>query len=300
MDSEDRQKLSLESQDRVCRESISKMGNMHIISNLEESKSAKAPGRPKFNEMCDFLEEGKAKYIICWQLNRLARNPIDGGRIIWLVQNHDVKIITPTKTYDINDLMLMYIEFAMSHQFINDLRKNTRRGLDEKVKRGKAPIKAPIGYYNDLLKHQGDRDILVDDKRYPLIRRMWDLILTGNYSVPTILDRATNKWGLRQRNGKPLSRTQAYRLFSNPFYTGTYMYRGKLHQGIHKQMVSKAEFESAQKILGRRNKMVTSKHDFAFTGSLIKCNCGSSITAHERIRKVCTECHLKYNAEKKP
>ena len=84
-DSEDKQILSLESQNRTIRESIPNFHSFNIVSDFEESKSAKAPGRPKFNEMVSLLEQGKAKYVICWQLNRLARNSVDGGRIIWLV-----------------------------------------------------------------------------------------------------------------------------------------------------------------------------------------------------------------------
>src|SRR5258708_35986708 len=98
-DSEDKQILSLESQSRTIRETIPSFSSLNIVADYEESMSAKAPGRPKFNHMCELLESGKAQYIICWQLNRLARNPVDGGRIIWLVQNYGIKIITPSKTY---------------------------------------------------------------------------------------------------------------------------------------------------------------------------------------------------------
>ena len=42
--------------------------------------------------------------------------------------------------------------------------------------------------------------------------------------------------------------------------------------------------------------MRLSRHGFSFNSSLIKCGCGSGITAHERYRKVCPSCHLKYNS----
>ena len=297
-DSEDKQILSLVSQDRVIKESISGFTSLHFVANFEESMSAKAPGRPKFNKMCELLEQGRAKFIICWQLNRLARNPVDGGRIIWLVQHYGVKIITPSKTYAFNDILLMYVEFAMSNQFINDLRKNTLRGLGDKLKSGIAPILAPIGYYNDVTKKQGLRDILIDEQRFSLVRKMWDLLLTGNYTPPRILDIATNKWGLRQRNGRKLSRSKIYELFRNMFYSGKFEYGGKLYQGIHKPMITIEEYEKAQKILGKRGsfKFRLSEHSFAFNNAMISCTCGSSITAHERYRKICPHCHLKYNS----
>lgn len=296
-DSEDRQILSLDSQDRVIRESISGFNSFNIIANYQESMSAKAPGRPKFNQMCEKLESGEAQYIICWQLNRLARNPVDGGRIIWLVQNYGVKIITPSKTYDANDILLMYVEFAMSNQFINDLKKNSARGVEDKLRAGHAPILAPLGYLNDITKKQGLRDILVDPKTFDLVRKMWDLLLTGQYSPQRIWFMATNEWGLRHRDGKPFSRSKIYELFTNVFYTGQFVYDDKIYQGVHKPMISLDEYDRAQKILGKKGKPRMLGHQFAFT-RLIKCACGSGITAHERFRKVCPECHFKYNAQK--
>lgn len=296
-DSEDKQILSLDSQDRVIKETISGFDTFKIIANYQESMSAKAPGRPKFNQMCEKLEAGEAKYIICWQLNRLARNPVDGGRIIWLVQNYGIKIITPSKTYDTNDILLMYVEFAMSNQFINDLKKSTQRGMDDKLKAGIAPILAPVGYYNDTLKKQGLRDILPDPDRFYLVRKMWDLFLTGQYSVPKVIKIATNEWGLRQRSGKPISRSKGYELFRGIFYTGQFVYAGKTYQGIHKPMISLDEYDRAQKILGVRGNPRPISHQFALTG-LIKCTCGQGVTAHERFRKICSKCHKKYNAQK--
>ena len=296
-DSEDRQILSLDSQDRVIKESISGFNSFNIIANYQESMSAKAPGRPKFNQMCEKLESGEAQYIICWQLNRLARNPVDGGRIIWLVQNYGIKIITPSKTYDVNDILLMYVEFAMSNQFINDLKKNSARGVEDKLRAGNAPILAPLGYLNDITKKQGLRDILVDPKTFDLVRKMWDLLLTGQYSPQRIWFMATNEWGLRHREGKPFSRSKIYELFTNVFYTGQFVYDDKIYQGVHKPMISLDEYDRAQKILGKKGKPRMLGHQFAFT-RLIKCVCGSGITAHERFRKVCPGCHLKYNAQK--
>ncbi len=297
-DSEDKQILSLDSQDRVIQESIPNFSKLNITADYEESMSAKAPGRPKFNQMCEKLESGKAQFIICWQLNRLARNPVDGGRIIWLVQNYGIKIITPSKTYDANDILLMYVEFAMSNQFITDLKKSTYRGIEDKLRAGIAPILAPIGYYNDVTKKQGLRDILPDPARFELVRKMWDLLLTGQYSVQKIWQIAANDWGLRQRNGgKPLSRSKIYEMFNNCFYAGKFKYQGEVYQGIHQRMITEEEFDRAQRILGSKGRPMEFTHQFAYT-RLMKCVCGSGITAHERYRKVCPSCHYKYNAQK--
>lgn len=174
-ESEDRQALSIESQSRVIRESIPELKGLKVLHDFSESMSAKAPGRTLFNQMYQALMEGEAKYIVCWNLNRLARNGEDGGKLIWLVQSRGVKIITPGKIYGESDLLLMYMEFAMSNQFITDLRKSTMRGMEDKLRAGVAPFLAPIGYLNDKYKDKGMKDIIVDPERFDLVRKMWDL-----------------------------------------------------------------------------------------------------------------------------
>ena len=44
------------------------------------------PGRPIFNDMLRRIQTGEAQGIICWKVDRLARNPVDGGQIQWLLQ----------------------------------------------------------------------------------------------------------------------------------------------------------------------------------------------------------------------
>ncbi len=297
-ESEDKQILSLESQARVIREDILETASMDCLADYDESKTAKQPGRELFNRMCEQLEAGEAKYIVCWSLNRLARNPVDGGRIMWLVQKHGVKILTPGKTYTENDSMLMHVEFAMSNEFIRDLSKSTKRGMEDKLRKGQPPFLAPIGYTNNKYADKGLKDILVDEERFHLVRRMWDLLLTENYSVQRIYDIATHEWGLRQRNGRPISRNRAYYLFQNLYYTGKYKYQGAIHQGNYQPMVTQAEFDKAQRILGQLSKPQVSRRELSFAGGLIKCSCGQSITAEERLRHICSSCRHKYNAEK--
>src|SRR5438270_7186772 len=70
-EAEDRQVLSIESQTRELQQLAAKL-NFPVVEILTESKSAKEPGRPVFNEMMARLYQGEAAGIICWKLDRLA------------------------------------------------------------------------------------------------------------------------------------------------------------------------------------------------------------------------------------
>src|SRR5580704_5552902 len=139
-EAEDRQMLSNGSQIRELKELVTKL-NLPVVEILTEAKSAKEPGRPVFNDMMQRLYRGEAAGIICWKLDRLARNPIDGGSIIWALKQHGIKVITPAQSYAREDdnIILMYIEFGMAQKYVDDLSRNVKRGLRAKAVKGLYP-----------------------------------------------------------------------------------------------------------------------------------------------------------------
>ena len=87
--------------------SYSRQG-LTIVDTISESKSAKAPGRIEFNRMLERIRKGEATGILCWKLNRLARNPIDGGQISWMLQQNTIQSIqTYSAEYKPTDNVLM-------------------------------------------------------------------------------------------------------------------------------------------------------------------------------------------------
>src|SRR3989338_6728955 len=82
-DVEDKKVRSIEDQITELR-AFAKQENLNIVDELVEKQSAKIPGRPIFNEMLNRIESGEAKEILAWHPDRLARNSVDGGKIIYL------------------------------------------------------------------------------------------------------------------------------------------------------------------------------------------------------------------------
>jgi len=256
-----------------------------------EAKSAKKPSnRPKFAEMLEAIESGEANGILCWQINRLSRNPVDSGRLQWLLQQGVLKSIqTMDREYRPEDNALIFsVESGVANQFVLDLSKNVKRGMRTKLEMGHRPGVAPIGYKNTKIAERGANTIIKDEDRFDMLRKCWDLMLTGQHAPGEILDKLNNEWGYRsmkrkRTGGKPLSYSGIYKMFTNPFYYGLVEYAGEEYGiGKHEPMITMDEFDRVQRLLGRPGKPRPKKHFFAFTGMIICGECGSSITATEK------------------
>ena len=82
-----------------------------------------------------------------------------------------------------------------------------------------------------------------------------------------------------RRGGSP-SKSTIERMLKNPFYTGRFIWDGKIYDGDHEPLVSEELFQRVQQAFRKGNHPVKeSSRSFAYTG-LIKCeHCGCSITA---------------------
>jgi len=297
-ESEEKQILSLDDQKREVEE-MERRGNLKVVerylgSERGESQTAHKRGRPIFNHIMRQIEAGKANGLLVWHPNRLARNAYDGGLIITLMDEGKLlEIRTPHRTYynTPDDKFFLQLEFGMAKKSSDDNSVAVKRGLKTKVQMGWYPSRAPLGYLNTITKEKGTNDIVKDPERFDIVRQMWDLMLTGNYTPPQILKIANKEWKLKTRPTKkytglkPLARSAIYNIFTNPFYYGWFEYAGGLYKGKHEPMITEEEFDRVQKLLGREGRPRAKEHRFAFTG-LMKCgNCGAMITAEEKIKR---------------
>lgn len=286
-ESDERQIQSLEDQKRENMELARRLG-LEVLKTFSESKSSKQPGREEFNKMIALItERNDIKGIIAWELNRLSRNPPDTANLQWALQQGKIEeIVTTKKIYTVDDsALLMGLEGGVANQFILDLKKATLRGVHSKIEKGIAPILAPVGYRNDTTKLQGQRDILPHETYFPLMRKLFDMFMTGNYSVWK-LTREANKMGIRNnRHNKLISKSQMYRNLQNPFYTGKFLYEGQIHNGIHKPMISDAEYEVIQEILRNNGKpRPKTPLEFPLNGFVRCATCGMAITGERHIK----------------
>lgn len=302
----DKQILSLPAQKKELMEYAKKF-NLNVVDCYTESKTAFKPGRPDFNEMLERIEKCEAEGVISWQANRIARNSLDGGRFIYLMDEKKIReLITPGRTFtnSSDDKFILNIEFGMAKKDSDDKSENVKRGNNYKFHEKREWIgPAKPGYKNITDSRTKEKKIVVDKERFPLIQKAMKLILSGTHTPMEALSLLNNKWGFRTRKtrkqgGRPLSKSGFYRVLADPYAYGLMIRTEGEVYGRHKTMLNEEDFQKLQIILGRKGRPHISKHDLPYK-SVLKCkSCGGSVTAEEKWHIVCTKCKTKFHKSK--
>jgi len=268
---------------------LAKQKGLMIADIIVDEKSAKKPGRKGFSKMIEQIQAGEAQGILCWKLDRLARNPVDGGSITWLLQQGKIQeIVTPDKTFlPTDNVLLIGIEFGMANQYIIDLSKNVKRGMNSKIQKGWLPTKAPLGYLNEIGAEKGAKRIIPHPELFPALKNLWKRLLKEKLKLAPLYQIMKNEYPL-YRKGTLISFSSFHKIFHNPFYAGLFTWKGERHIGSHPAMISLQEFETAQEILNKNIQIRHSKLQFDLKG-FFRCGvCSAQITAERHTKLIKT------------
>ena len=282
-DVEDKQVLSIEAQLTELRD-YAKRENLDIAQEFIEKQSAKIPGRPVFNKMISLIEKSDADSILAWHPDRLARNSIDGGKIIYLLDTGKLASLKfPTFWCDNTSQgkFMLNMAFGQSKYYVDSLSENTKRGLRQKVRRGEYPGLSPVGYIND----SRTKTIVIDKKTAPVIKQAFKMYAQGNQTLDTI-GMFLAQHQLLTKHGKKIHRTRATFILSNPFYYGHFRYAGEVYEGKFEPLVSKKLWDKVQEVMKQRGRprLKQKNEPQAYCGLLSCATCGMMITGEYRVK----------------
>ena len=258
--------------------------------------------------------KNKPSAIFIWELSRLTRNSVKVSKYIhefslkpgipMYFADYKIWTIAP-ETGEINpDAVNTLFGGARAVEIEREnIRKRTTRGRDAKAERGLFVGHIADGYKKELI--NGEKHIVVDEERAPVIRRIFDLY-NKEYSTRQIRDilnaegiSPTNRYryehndvflGYKEeykdknkytRSRKDSVWTAEYvsRILTCRWYIGEREYHGVKYP-IH-PIVSQEEFDKAGNRLAQyRNYAGTAKYIYPLCGVLFCGNCGRKMYGH--------------------
>ena len=125
--------------------------------------------------------------ILAWHPDRLARNSVDGGRIIYAVDT--TKIVSlrfPTFWFEPTPQgkFMLQVAFGQSKYYSDNLVENINRGIRQKVRRGEWLVRAPFGYVNN----PKTRNIEPHPTKSRIVVKAFEEYAKGTHTLGTIAD----------------------------------------------------------------------------------------------------------------
>jgi site-specific DNA recombinase len=255
---------SIATQREVSTRKANSLAAMVVQEFVEPGVSAATiEKRQVFQDMVAFLRENPdIRYVIVYARSRAFRNYIDAAITKRLLDKLNVKLVSARE--DFGDGVYADMMEAVTDVF-NDV-QNKLSGEDIKIKlqhkavNGGTTGKAPIGYLNVRVEHEGRliNTVQIDPKRAPLVRKAFELYATGDYGLER-LEATMADLGLTARaSGKfperPITFKWWHRMLRDLYYVGCVVYKGEVYVGRHEPIIDQVLFDRVQEVLAFRSK----------------------------------------------
>ena len=278
---------SLESQEDLLRDFSTRRGfDVPLVHKFSETAS-KHSRRKKFHAFMKEVARQKIRHIVVEKVDRLTRGGLKEAVLIddWLEADearylHCVKDgIDLHKFSRSGDKLNWGMRVVLAKNYTDNLKEEVRKVTDTMLRKGIWPLKTPIGYIRD--KSTPHSPIKLDPIRAPLIKMMFELYDTGEWSVHRLEDRIFEE-GYRTSKDHRLQSGRIHLMLRYPFYIGKMRVDGKLWEGIHPQIISPVLFNRVQRRLNRPNGGVGAtlyrRHSHMFRGLVHCASCGKLLT----------------------
>ena len=151
-----------------------------------------------------------------------------------------------------SDKFMHGIKVVMAKNYVDNLSEEARKGMAEKAEQGIWPTKSPVGYRNVTLPG-GKRVIEIDPTSGPVIARMFELYANGDMGL-----RELSRWVRAQGSLSPRGKyafpiSKVHQILTSLIYTGDFVYKGRVHKGVHDPLVSRDLWDRVQERLEDRS-----------------------------------------------
>ena len=268
---EKKEKVDTLSRHRSTLLEVAKKQNLDIVEIKEEIVSGDSIAkRPKMIQLLEEVENNLYDAVLCMDIDRLGRGDMqDQGKIINTFKETNTLIITPDKTYNLNnDLDEEMTEFKtfFARRELKVITKRMQRGRVKSVEEGNfIGSVAPLGYkfeYDKL----GKRHLIIDEETAPVIRIIFDMYTNGEGAFKIM--KKLNTLGYKTTAGKDFTECAVRRIIKNKTYCGYVTWFEYKRKGTK----TKKSKESDMLVCKGKHRPIISEEDWDKAQEIRKCN----------------------------
>ena len=210
---------TLEDQERVCRQLAAAKG-LNVVAVFAEGAGVSAfsgVARPALDALHDHVRANRGTTVVAWELSRLTRKLTDLSGWVQLIEEHQLRIISPQLDTAEGGLVLLTIMAALAHE--ESATKSSRVTAGKRRQRAAAKFmssRAPAGY---RLSDEVTGGLEIDPKAAETVREAVRLYLEERLSLRGTAETLNNAGRYTQR-GEPWKASPLRRVFLNPIIAG--------------------------------------------------------------------------------
>jgi site-specific DNA recombinase len=224
---------------------------------VDAGESARSADRPALQHLlADLREIDDVKYVVVHKIDRMARNLEDHAAIRAALAKSGARLVSVTEATEDSPSGRLLEGFlaTMAEYYSANLGQEIKKGMNQKLKMGGWPRRAPLGYLNkrETIDGRSVASVIVDPERAPFIVEAFEAYADGRIGAHALADRMAER-GLRSRNGKVVSASRWLEMLHNLFYVGRVFDGEEERKGLHPPLVSEELFQRVQNVLEIRD-----------------------------------------------
>jgi site-specific DNA recombinase len=204
------------------RQSIQKQlllpSTLPLKQEYRDKLTGTSPNRADYQQMLADAKAGLFSHLGLCRADRFGRNAVEGlqaaTKLISLGVNLRVANM-PSLTPETPDGFFMFLlQMGLAQRKVDVMRQRVLDGMEAKLRAGSWAHKAPEGYVNkERLISSGkyERWVEIDPIAGQGLRKAWDLLLTGRYTLAQICEELTRRGTTRTQGQRPWAWTLAGR-----------------------------------------------------------------------------------------
>ena len=264
---------------RHILEAFCKERRLNVVETLEEVVSGESlSARPKMLHLLDLVNTGMYAGVVCIDIERLSRgSSLESGYIMQVLQTNSCKIITPSKTYDLqneSDEQFTDMKFMFSRYELKTITKRLVRGRNQSASEGKfLGSMAPYGYRAYKLPGTKGNSLQIEPNEAEIVRMIFDMYGRQGIGYNTIAYQL-NQMHIPSRTGT-WGQTSITNILNNEVYLGKIRWRHEptkrivkdgmlvkkrvkshdyeLYQGLHEPIITQEQWDSVKTVQNSRN-----------------------------------------------
>lgn len=266
---------SIEGQIRECREFAGRNGLTVVGEYVDKALTGRTDKRPDFQRMLRDSERGIFKAVICWKMDRFARNRYDSAMYKYKLKKNGVRIFYAKESIPDGPegIILESVMEGYAEYYSENLSQNIRRGYYDSAMELKTLGRKVLG-----LRKGPDGRFEIDPATAPVVRRIFEEYAAGE-KAKDIINRL-NEEGYRTVKGGLFNKNSIRRILQNEKYIGVYEYKDiRVEDGIP-AIITRDLFDKCQAMLQRHHRAPAAKRDTSFllTSKIFCGHCGEPMT----------------------